>query len=299
MTPYNKLKYLISLAPQELKNIIFDNKNVPQRKDKHPEGNVLKHTMVVTMRAIDKYPNDIDIILAALFHDLGKRDTLGTNPKTGEVNALGHENFSAEYVDKFSDWIFDLGGRPDIVFDIVQNHMLVKKLDDMKKTKQTEFYGKKNFDKIKKFSELDKGGFFEPPIKESIKEKIKLFMEQKEERYMFFSNLEQLKRQCELLLEFPREQLEMILDDGHDWAQDHIAVAKENMDQVFDFIMNETEENSNLNEGKKKNVPTNPALWQNALAWAKRRYKVCPSAYCNGAAAKRYKSMGGKWKTKS
>ena len=58
-------------------------------------------------------------------------------------------------------------------------------------------------------------------------------------RYMFFSNLQQIKRQCEYLLEFDEKQIEGILDDGHDWAQDHIAEAKNNMDQVFDFLMNE------------------------------------------------------------
>ena len=34
--------------------------------------------------------------------------------------------------------------------------------------------------------------------------------------------------------------VEGILEDGHDWAQDHIAEAKNNMDQVFDFLMNES-----------------------------------------------------------
>ena len=59
-------------------------------------------------------------------------------------------------------------------------------------------------------------------------------------RYMFFSNLEQIKRQCELLLEIDKETISGILENGHDWAQDHIAEAKNNMDQVFDFLMNET-----------------------------------------------------------
>jgi len=58
-------------------------------------------------------------------------------------------------------------------------------------------------------------------------------------RYMFFSNLQQIKRQCEYLLEFDESQIEGILENGHDWAQDHIAEAKNNMDQVFDFLMNE------------------------------------------------------------
>lgn len=137
------------------------------------------------------------------------------------------------------------------------------------------------------------------------------------DRYMFFSNLEQMERQCGLLLDLDHSQLESILDNGHDWAQDHIAEAKNNLDQVFDFLMNETknyhkmgdevmvpsdmemmEEGVEITEKKKKNTPTNPKLWQQSLAWAKSRYKVCPSAYCNGAAVKHYNSKGGKWKKK-
>ena len=63
--------------------------------------------------------------------------------------------------------------------------------------------------------------------------------EQGTNRYMFFSNLQQMKRQCEYLLDFDENQVEGILNDGHDWAQDHISEAKNNMDQVFDFLMNE------------------------------------------------------------
>lgn len=120
--------------------------------------------------------------------------------------------------------------------------------------------------------------------------------EEHSSRYMFFQNIEQMKRQCEILLEMNENEITTILEDGHDWAQDHIAEAKNNMDQVFDFIMNEVKGDNNiLDEAKKKNTPTNKRLWNNALNWAKSRYKVCPSAYCNGAAVKRYNSQGGKW----
>ena len=124
----------------------------------------------------------------------------------------------------------------------------------------------------------------------------KVLLEEYSSRYMFFQNIEQIKRQCEILLEMDETEITNILEDGHDWAQDHIAEAKNNMDQVFDFIMNEVKSEDNiLDEAKKKNVPTNKRLWNNALNWAKSRYKVCPSAYCNGAAVKRYNSQGGKW----
>jgi hypothetical protein len=136
-----------------------------------------------------------------------------------------------------------------------------------------------------------------------------LLEEERSNRYMFFSNLEQMKRQCEMLLEMDQNEIEEILQNGHDWAQDHIAEAKNNMDQVFDFLMNEMkgehdyeeddeeEEDDMIEEGrKKKNVATNKKLWQQSLSWARQRYEVCPSAYCNGAAVKRYNSKGGKWK---
>ena len=144
--------------------------------------------------------------------------------------------------------------------------------------------------------------------------KIKKILKEQSDRYMFFSNLEQMRRQCDLLLELERDMVDSILDNGHDWAQDHIAEAKNNLDQVFDFLMNETKKDGmemsmniddkdmmmegEMTEKQKKNVPTNPSLWQKSLSWAKSRYKVCPSAYCNGAAAKHYKSLGGKWRKK-
>ena len=59
------------------------------------------------------------------------------------------------------------------------------------------------------------------------------------ENYMFFSNLKQMHRQIEFLMEIDPQVIDMILQNGHDWADDHITEAKTNMDQVFDFIMNE------------------------------------------------------------
>ena len=141
-------------------------------------------------------------------------------------------------------------------------------------------------------------------IRESLR---RLVNEQpKESNYMFFSNLEQMKRQCELLLELDRSEVDSILSNGHDWADDHISTAKENMDQVFDFMMNETKNNTNdmdetfLSEeyqiDESKNCPTNPKKWAASKAAAKAKFDVYPSAYANGWAAKNYKSKGGGWK---
>ena len=117
--------------------------------------------------------------------------------------------------------------------------------------------------------------------------------ENKSSRYMFFSNLEQMRRQCDLLLDLDQSMVEGILDDGHDWAQDHIAEAKNNMDQVFDFIMNESKRDGmelsmNIDdkdmvmmEARKK---TGTKLCARGKSAAKAKYDVYPSAYANGYA---------------
>ena len=63
----------------------------------------------------------------------------------------------------------------------------------------------------------------------------RVLQEQKNERYMFFSNLEQMKRQCEILLDMDQDMVESILDNGHDWAQDHISEAKNNKTYIQSF----------------------------------------------------------------
>ena len=69
--------------------------------------------------------------------------------------------------------------------------------------------------------------------------------EEKEQvNYMFFSNLEQIKRQCEMMLEMDQDMLDDIIQNGHDWADDHISEAKTNIDQVFDFFKNKMSEES-------------------------------------------------------
>jgi len=120
----------------------------------------------------------------------------------------------------------------------------------------------------------------------------KVLEEQTSDRYMFFSNLEQIRRQCDILLSENRDEIDSILDNGHDWAQDHIAEAKNNMDQVFDFLMNETSDESDLDdqsdeeemvmmEGRKK---AGTKLCARGKSAAKLKFKVYPSAYANGYA---------------
>jgi len=122
---------------------------------------------------------------------------------------------------------------------------------------------------------------------------IKKVLKEQSERYMFFSNLEQMQRQCEILLSIPKDDVENILNNGHDWAQDHVAESKNNLDQVFDFMMNEIKgdkfssddavepQEDIMMEGRKK---AGTKLCARGVASAKAKYDVYPSAYSNGHA---------------
>ena len=66
---------------------------------------------------------------------------------------------------------------------------------------------------------------------------------------------------------------------------------------VSNFGKGKISENmENLDE---KNVPTSPEKWAQAKAQAKAKFDVYPSAYANGWASKKYKEMGGGWKSVS
>ena len=56
---------------------------------------------------------------------------------------------------------------------------------------------------------------------------------------------------------------------------------------------------SNYGRGKisEENIPTSPEKWSRAKALARSKFKVYPSAYANGWASKKYKAMGGGWRT--
>jgi hypothetical protein len=115
----------------------------------------------------------------------------------------------------------------------------------------------------------------------------KVLSEQEDANYMFFSNLKQMKRQIEMIMKMDPNMIDDIIQNGHDWADDHISVAKTNMDQVFDFLKNEMDKESQyvdfeeMNEGRKK---TGTPLCARGKSAAKSKFKVYPSAYANGYA---------------
>ncbi len=60
--------------------------------------------------------------------------------------------------------------------------------------------------------------------------------------YMFFSNLETIHRLTGILLEMDPSMIDSIIENGHDWAADHIATSKDDIEEVVNFFIGETGE---------------------------------------------------------
>jgi len=60
--------------------------------------------------------------------------------------------------------------------------------------------------------------------------------------YMFFGNLETIKRYVDAMLEMDPTAVNELLDNGHDWAADHIATSKDDIEEVANFLMNKLHE---------------------------------------------------------
>jgi rhodanese-related sulfurtransferase len=73
------------------------------------------------------------------------------------------------------------------------------------------------------------------------------------------------------------------------------SIGDENKEEIV--LLNKLRESSNLIKVAAKHKPNNPALWARCLSDARKRFHVCPSAYCNAFAAKTYKRKGGTWRT--
>jgi hypothetical protein len=57
------------------------------------------------------------------------------------------------------------------------------------------------------------------------------------EKYMFFQNLETIKKEVEEMLSLDPQMVDAILANGHDWAADHIATSKDDIEEVHNFLM--------------------------------------------------------------
>jgi hypothetical protein len=59
---------------------------------------------------------------------------------------------------------------------------------------------------------------------------------QETNNYMFFGNLKTIKRLVDEMLEMDEAEVDAMLTNGHNWAVDHIATSKDDVEEVFNFL---------------------------------------------------------------
>ena len=68
-------------------------------------------------------------------------------------------------------------------------------------------------------------------------EKLKKSIKEDVGNYMFFQNLKTIKAAVEEMLKLDEKMVDSILSQGHDWAEDHIATSKDDIEEVKNFLM--------------------------------------------------------------
>jgi hypothetical protein len=59
--------------------------------------------------------------------------------------------------------------------------------------------------------------------------------------YMFFQNLASIKHYVDEILTMDPAKVDALLQDGHDWAADHITSAKDDVQEVAEWLRNSME----------------------------------------------------------
>ncbi len=139
---------LLQKCPSDIIEKLEDLRVFKERKDFHPEGNTYEHIRIVTTRLIKT--ENIDLILAGLFHDICKLDAAKINhkklsredpemfdimKKEGTLKTYGHEFLARDFLLKHKEFIRQLEGDPNRIAMIVEQHMRIKQMINMRSEK--------------------------------------------------------------------------------------------------------------------------------------------------------------------
>ena len=98
-----------------------------------------------------------------------------------------------------------------------------------------EKYGKPQTPKGAKPTHFTKGE--EKRVKKTA-EKLKKSIKEQVGSYMFFENLKIIKNAVDEMLKLDEQMVDGVLASGHNWAEDHISTSKDDVEEVYNFLMN-------------------------------------------------------------
>lgn len=140
------------------------------RKDYHPEKNVMEHIRIVTERLLSLSNVTIEekfiLAMAGVFHDIGKWETKQINPKSGAWTSPGHEfyggkcflrnrNYAADVARKFHSNLRLTAKMEEAIKWIIDNHMKAKQIHVMKASKVEALKSNPNYHLLEIFTKAD------------------------------------------------------------------------------------------------------------------------------------------------
>jgi hypothetical protein len=158
-------------------------------------------------------------------------------------NIKGFDSFNEKKEEKKKEWISDAIKKPGALKKELgkdEDEKLTKK-EIAKEIKELE---KKDKDPKKKGTQLDEKDATKKRRLELAKtlKSLKENHEEGTQNYMFFGNLKTIKRLVDEMLEMDEAEVDSMLTNGHNWALDHIATSKDDVEEVFNFLAGHSEE---------------------------------------------------------
>jgi tRNA nucleotidyltransferase/poly(A) polymerase len=118
-------------------------KGCEQPPEFHPEGDVFVHTRL--MLSLLPETVSVPLVLAVLFHDLGKPPTMQVDP-TGRIRFNGHESVSARMTEDILRRLRFSNDEITATVEMVQNHMVFKDVKNMRVARLKRFMARPTFD---------------------------------------------------------------------------------------------------------------------------------------------------------
>jgi hypothetical protein len=147
--------------------------------------------------------------------------------------------------EKKKEWIADAIKKPGALKKQLgkgEDEKLTKK-EIEKEIKDLE---KKDKDPKKPGAQLNKKDATKKRRLELAKTLKKMNEHQEQQNYMFFGNLKTIKRLVDEMLEMDEAEVDNLLSNGHNWALDHIATSKDDVEEVFNFLAGHSDEHEEV-----------------------------------------------------
>lgn len=146
-------------------------------------------------------------------------------------------------IPSFSSWLNE-GEAKSIKVKAETHEALTDFLADAaEKEKELPFYTQEDALNVAEFMKVDKAG--EKALDELLDKhkQVKILEhENATKHYMFFQNLKSIAASVQKIMDMDEQEVDVMLADGHDWATDHIATSKDDIQEVCEFLSNSKNE---------------------------------------------------------